>query len=367
MNTKKIILALYVGIIALSTLGLSFSIAWYAASSRLQVNVINMEIDADAELKISETNNILDATDKLSFDTTDRFAPVTTAHSSSWISEKTEQNPIFYDDTISLGDQFADRPFVATSGYFSKELYLFCDHDVTVTISNENLETLESETFIIPDSDKNLSQAHAIHERVKDITDESSPDYMFVGLSEEEIAERLDNLVKAMRFSILVPIEDNYQYVIVDPSKEEGDKTYLGGILDNNVDRYFDYNDLTGKERLYGEFINKEAVQYDEALSEDSSYVKEGAPSAFNAKHKKGIQRFNFEKSKEYIKAEDSHSLDEFDDHAHTPLNIPVKRDVGTRIVLSVYIEGWDLDSVNYTMGASFFAGLKFTIAKGMI
>lgn len=367
MNTKKIILALYVGIIALSSLGLSFSIAWYSSSSRLQINTINMSIDAEAELKISPISNIEDARDELEYNIDERFAPVTTAHSTSWVSAKTNQNPVFYDDTITLGDQFGDNPYVARSGYYSREFYLFCDHNVTVTISNKNLETEEVETFIKADSTKNLSQAHEIYERVQGITSETSPDYMFVGLTEEQIAEKLDNLVKAMRFSILVPDQNNYQYVIVDPHKETNDVTYLGGILDNNVDRYFDYIDSQGKEKLYGEFTNRDAVVFDEAASEDSGYVMDGAPSAFNAKHKKGIKKFNFESSKEYIKIEESHSLSEFNDHAHTPLNIPVKAGVGTRIVLSIYIEGWDLDSVNYTMGASFFAGLKFTIAKGMI
>ena len=53
-NSKnKLILSLYIGCIALSVATLSMSIAWFATSTRVQVNTIDISIDCDRELFIS--------------------------------------------------------------------------------------------------------------------------------------------------------------------------------------------------------------------------------------------------------------------------------------------------------------------------
>ena len=90
------------------------------------------------------------------------------------------------------------------------------------------------------------------------------------------------------------------------------------------------------------------------------------APNAFNARHKQGVRTFNLEKSKEngfeFVK-EPALSLDDF--RGNTPkFHFPVYDGVPKEVVISIYIEGWDIDSVNYTMGAAFFSDLAFKIER---
>ena len=103
MKPKKIILGLYIGIIALSSLGLSFSVAWYASSMKLQINTVNIEIKAERDLKICTVPNFDNAKDHLGYDELDSvssFTPVTSAYSYRWMNTK-EGMPSFYDDTFN--------------------------------------------------------------------------------------------------------------------------------------------------------------------------------------------------------------------------------------------------------------------------
>ena len=51
----------------------------------------------------------------------------------------------------------------------------------------------------------------------------------------------------------------------------------------------------------------------------------------------------------------------------NTNLLIPLTSGVPTKIVLSIYLEGWDLDCVNATMGASFISKLSFKLKGGNV
>ena len=172
-----------------------------------------------------------------------------------------------------------------------------------------------------------------------------------------------------MRYSILFNDPDEYQYIIIDPNKN--DETYYGGLLDNNKNQYYDHfvsdTDGLNYERVYGEIINQDKVVYDEASDIDSELENVNEePNAFNARHKNGVKRFNLEKSLENgmeIKREEVYDLKDFEGK-DKPFTFTLKRDVPKEIVLSIYIEGWDLDSVNYTMGATFISNLTFMIVR---
>ena len=92
-------------------------------------------------------------------------------------------------------------------------------------------------------------------------------------------------------------------------------------------------------------------------------------PTAFNARHKQGVKTFNLEKSVSEgnfkIKSEGAINLEDFKNEKK-PFHFPIKMDTPKEIVISIYIEGWDLDSVNYTMGAAFTSDLTFTIEREM-
>ena len=361
MKTNKIILALYVSIIALSTVGLSFSIAWYANSTKLQVNAFYLSIDTTDELKISTSEDYLSSTDHLTqnqLNPTTLFTPVTTAYKNTWMDIKQEK-PNFYDDT--LGNEDLDYKKMDT-GFYNQDLYLFCENDVYVTIDPER-------TFINANSLFNNAYASELKARAQV---EEALEWM-KDFSVEKIKEMLDELVKAMRFSVLVPNQEAYQFAIVDPHKDED--VYLGGLLDNDIDRYYDYMTVNNELREYvqGDVNDRSLIFYDEAPISDTGYeYPDREPNAFNARHKAGVKRFNKEASIAnglVIKEEGSLGLDEFDNEHRpfAPLQIPVYKNQPNKINVSIYIEGWDLDSVNYTMGATFDACLQFQIARRMI
>lgn len=364
MKKNRLVLALYIGVIALAVSSVSMSVAWYAASRTLYVNSIEIYVDADRELDISlsKDEGYVEHIEHTELEASGVFMPVTTAHSSDWLSKDNIDMPVFYDETRSYDEENIKLYSEADRGYFSRKFYLKSDDDVYVTIDPEK-------TFIRSNTEYNASYAQYLYEKYQSRNDEYYKDY-----SVDELEAMLNRIVDAMRFSLLVKVGDEYQYVIIDPHYN-GETTYLGGLLDNDVDRYYDYyikqntvNDYY--ERVYGEVIgDKSLYVYDEGLENDSSYLDSNqAPNVFNARHKKGIKRFNLEKSLEKgleIKKEEAIDLKDFSREIK-PYHFPIYADTPKEVVISIYIEGWDLESVNYTMGAAFISDLTFKIDREM-
>ena len=366
MNKNKITITLLIGIIALTTISIASTITWYSLNSRNSISAVDIVVDSDRELFLSTTDKLDEAKEELKYDDLhhiNNFAPVTSAHKEEWMSKKTSA-PSFYDDTVYFPSDIVPSLKEVTTGFYSQELYLFSDDDVYVTIDPSN-------TYIIANEEYNKEYAKEVYENIQ--TSRNPNDEPLKALEEEDIYKRLNELVKAMRFSLLILSDDEtYDYVIIDPYKKS--ETYLGGLLDNDIDHYYDYyrnnEDDELYERVYGEMNDRSLIVYDEPLENDSDYLDENDfPSAFNAMHKKGVRSFNYEASKANgleFKKEDSHSLDEFTNRINNPINIPVYREKANKIVLSIYIEGYDLDSINFVMGATFLAGIDFTISREM-
>lgn len=365
MKRSKLILTLYVGAIALSAASLSFSVAWYATADKARINSIVMTIDGDRELLISTA---VDGEYVQHLNNSDLFdpgtlVPVTTAHSDEWLSLKSD-TPKFYDETIFSDVEDASLYREATSGYFSQKLYLLADDDLMITINSKN-------TYIKPSEQFNKLYAKQLYENYQEF---GTPEQK--ALSVNDIYERLNTLVNAMRFSILVKdLEDDiYDYVIIDPNKNS--ETVFAGALDNNSDIYFDYytksSDNKIYERVYGEIEGDLSnLVYDEALPEDSDLIHtDKESSAFNAKHKKDVKRFNLQKTLQQglvdIKKEESIEVSDFESE-NKPFHFPVYRDTPREITLSIYIEGWDLDSINHNMGSTFISNISFMIERELI
>ena len=181
-------------------------------------------------------------------------------------------------------------------------------------------------------------------------------------MSVEQIEAKLNRIEDSIRLSILVlndtgkEINDDYQYVIVDPHKDG--TTNLGGILDIDGDGYYD--SVNGKEVIYGDVLDSsKAIWKEDVRSEDLGNI--GTHSCFDAAHKKGVHELDFEKSKDMnIVEEHSLSLEELNQFTFT-----LQADLSKKIVLSLYIEGWDKDSVDYTMYSHFITSLGFKLVDG--
>lgn len=354
MNKKRLITGFMISVIGLLSLSVSFSFAWYASSTRLQVRTINITVEESRDFKISTSPEL--ETFKYTLNDQvddivkpDVYKPVSSMFSSLWMAEKA-QMPEFRDSSSSensRGVAFSD----ATSGvFFSQEFYLWADDDLWVTIDPDK-------TQILPDEAKNKETA----KKVKN-------NEIYAGKSEDEIVQDLNDLVNCMRISVLVPDVECYDYKIVDPYKSG--ETLLGGLLDNLNDQFYDtyYDDQKQGyyEIVYGEVYNRDKIVYDEPTHENIEPI--GPYSAFNARIKGEAHHFNYEASVANgfrIQQEDSLSMDDLRG-VNAKLRIPVYNNVPRKIVLSLYLEGWDKDNINNTMGASFISDIGFKIIREM-
>lgn len=362
MKRSKLILTMYLIVIGLLVASASMSVAWFIASSQLFVSGINIYFDVDRDLKISESKDdgYTEHIDHSVADPTGVFIPVTSAHSSLWTSQK-KDSPIFYDDSNASEMEHIDtfREVADNFGYFSRKYYLLSDDDLVITIDPDK-------TFIEPDEVYNKTYAQHLYEFYQSTNDEHYARYKEFSI--DELYEMLNKVVEAMRFSILINDGDEYTYAIIDPNYKE--ETLIGGLLDNSVDQYYDAFEKEGTndfyERIYGVYSG--APVYDEPLAQDTDFLNPSdIPSAFNARHKKGVRTFNLERSINEnnfkIESEGAYSLEDFRKDKK-PFTFKTYMDTPKEVVISIYIEGWDLDSVNYTMGASFRSNLTFKVER---
>ncbi len=374
MNKRKIIISTLTGTIALAALSISLTLAWYGASARLNVENLEVSVYAKGDLKISTTADLDSFVTDLSNEDLNNlsedflFAPVSTMHKNKWMDEKAAV-PEFYDSAskqiLSSGEPYLEK---AEYGFFQRDIYLL------TSISNQYavLDLAdEADGGCFFKTGDNFARAQDLYNKYHDVW----------GLSLNEIQDKLDSLINCLRVSILVNQENDYHYYIIDPTKNEGDITYLGGRLDNDKNNYFDsYSDLNHlhKEVIYGEVNDRSLIAYDDPV--DPGFKDNSSPAvvdeashflgnSFVANSKPSVYTYNESKSKENgfeIAQEDSLSLEKLktDDQS---LLIPLTGGVPTKIVLSIYLEGWDLDCINATMGASFNTKLSFKLKGGNI
>lgn len=366
MKKNKIILTLYVSIIALSTIGLGASIAWYVNSNSLYVNAIDIAIIGDSDIKISESSDLdsfVYEIDHSEHKLETVFKPVTNAHNNLWLDQK-KSEPVFYDDTLNWPDTNDGSGInVTDSGYFTQTLYLYSDDNVYATID-------PSDTYLKANASFNNAYAIELYNRYQ--TSVLEEDQQYKSLSVEEIEARLNKLVEAMRFSILVPDEETYRYAILDPNKDRNKVVEYAGLLDIDINRTYDtyFKDNVHYEKLYGDVDGRENIVFkDEMLPSESDYeYPDREANAFNAKHKDSVKLYDKEASINnglVINKEKSFGLYDFNpSNELKPFVIPLEAYKPKKIVLSIFIEGWDLESVNYTMGATFDAKMAFKVDR---
>ena len=374
MNKRKIIISTLTGTIALAALSISLTLAWYGASDRLNVENLEVSVQAKGNLKVSTSPNhesfVEDLTNKDLNNLSDDFlfAPVSTMHKKNWMDQKAAV-PEFYDssakEVLSSGEPYLEK---AEFGFFQRDIYL--------------LTTLKNQYAVLDLADEadggsffktgdNFARAQDLYNKYHDVWN----------LELSEIQDKLDSLINCLRVSILVNQGEDYHYYIIDPTKNEGKVTYLGGRLDNDKNGYFDsYKNLQGehKEVIYGEVNDRSLIEYDDPVDPNfkdnsgAAVVDEAShflSNSFVADSKPSVYTYNKDKSKEKgfeIATEDSLSLEKLktDD---TSLLIPLVSGEPTKIVLSIYLEGWDIDCINATMGASFNTKLSFKLKGGNI
>lgn len=362
MKKSRIILSSIISCLSLGLMSLTATLAWYATNDRLTVDSLGLKINGDLTLKVSASTNFLsfeseiDGKDFGPSATNFYFSPVSSIHSENWMASKTPE-PVFYDYSF-YGATASGEPNYQTKnvGFFSQKVYLLADTNSYVGLDIDK-------TMFGVNENLNLIRAQELHSE--------HPEW---DMTVNEIKQELDNLIKALRVSILIPDPEHYQYVIIDPTKGPNDKTLFGGRLDNNsdglYDSYIDFRD-DQYEIVYGEVNNRELIRYDEPSGIPAVVVNKPQffGNSFTAISHGNVHAYNAEKSLEdglIIAEEPSISLEELN-VANPPLQIPCYRDEPREIILSIYLEGWDVDCINETMGASFITKMSFQLLGRII
>ena len=368
---KRIIISSIVATVALSALSHSITLAWYASSDRLSGDSFDVRIKADNNLLISNSpeidtfkESLERSKEKQELNEVDLFVPVSSMHKNLWMDEKSD-TPYFYDNSFyNVPATGIPQIKQVTRGFFQQKIYLLSSVNYYVSVSGGLDQDGNPDTFF--ESDLKLNE-----ERAEALAKDSSL------YTKEEYLEKLNNLKNSLRMSILIPDEENYNYFIIDPHKKENEEIVFAGRLDNDNDGYYDtyeYLDegkVVEKETVYGEVINRENMIYDEPTGEHVEPLPE--VEHFDGNSFKGISKgsaytYNEAESLKDNKVtyakEESLSLNDLNS-ADNPLLIPCYAGVPKEIVISIYLEGWDHDCVNATMGASFINSIRFKLAKG--
>ena len=346
MRRDRIIIGSLFTISATLIASFATTLAWYERANRLQVTNIDISFRGEKDLLISSTpSDFKERIDDYDFDF--EYTPVSSMFSSKRIENKSPL-PEFrnsYEEIKITDEATYTESSLATEGYFQTELYLYSTSNVYASLAPE--------TLFKADEERNIEKTNA----VAFDTEEEKAEYL----------QKLNKVTDALRVSILDPDEESYSYTIIDPKKGD-EETYFCGKLDLDKDGYYDFAKIDGesKEIVYGEYLNKDKIIYDNYSSTDSDYAKEGERSAFNARTKRNVNGFNLESSiaNGFIPVkEDSIKLSE----ANSKLLIPVKAYEPKKIIFSLYLEGWDVDNIDSTVTGSFIADISFNIGRDMV
>ena len=380
MNKKRIFISALVGTIALAALSVSLTLAWYGASDRVGISGLDIDVYSTANLKISTTTKPEDFKDELKKDQLMGegekdivFTPVSSMLKDSWFNKEGKKDtPLFYDSSFSMITSDGEpiyQPVAQGNGFFQKELYLMTN--LTDYYAGLDIDACVFEA----DEEENFKRARDIYHEIHDKDPQST-------LTINQIGDMIDGIQKSLRVSILVTNENFYKYYIIDPNKEARDVTYFGGLLDNNRDGFYDtyetkVNDVkVEKEVVYGEVNDRSLIQYKDPVStiENSTQEAPEQEEVYWDNSFEGISKdtaYTFDKDlseREGLKfaQEESLSLDDIRQNDHSIL-IPCYQNTPSKIVLSVYLEGWDLDCINATMGTSFNIALSFKLIGGIV
>lgn len=373
---KRLIISSLIGVTALTAVSLSLSLAWYSSGDRLAISSVDLSVRTDPKLKVSTSNDLSTFVDKIDLNSDEYeedsekflFKPVSTMYRDGWLNEN-KNEPIFYDSSF-VASINGDNKLVAEQGFYSKKIYLLTEQDYYVGIDAK-------ESLFENDKAANSLRAQEIY---------ASKDNEEAQLSVAQIEEALNKLRDCLRVSILInDVEDdryiNNRFSVINPTKEsDDDKVYFGGLLDNDNDGYYDTvpmldnNQVVQAEYLYGEINDRELAKYHDPENPGGEDEKKNPSpkllgNSFLGDHKKTVYTYDELASinnNMQFKEEGAISLENLENF-DKGIIIPCYANQPREIVISIYLEGWDLDCINGTMGASFNTKLSFKILRGLI
>lgn len=333
-SKKKILIATSMMFLFSITTSITATFAWFTLSSAFSIQHLNINFQTKTPalylgIRGEDGNPVFK--DEYTAEEVgigyDGLVPVSGMFQEDWLSDTSvpdsEKMPKFC-NSFRPGFPKTKTPY-AEDGFLQKEFFFKANDDCSLYLSDE--------TFFIPNEEKNK---------------ESEQIY---GLD----INQLNGVVNAIRVSFYMDEVDNY--VIMNPGEKED--TYYGGLLDLNLDGYYDYE--SGKEIAYGQSINSDVVFKDEQL--ETSVPLENNKNTFFGNHKDHVDLVDLNKT-QFVK-EKSRQLDEcilYSDEGNSN-NIPLcllHKDEIKRVVVSIYLEGWDYQTYDGLEHACLDASLIF-------
>jgi len=271
----------------------------------------------------------------------DILSPVSSMYQNLWLGKQSfaDTLPKFRSSYTSASKSYLEGD-IANGGYFQYDCAFYSDKNMYVY--------LDGATSITPASEANARNAARYN----------------------TTAAQLDSVVKCLRVSFysLSPA-GNEQFLIYEPGVSTASNLPLAGRLNvlGNSDDYFDY-DSSGKEILFGDYNHETAkLVYNEAGRVNTV---SGEITAFNAKTSpKVTDPLNIQDSIDtgglVIQHEKTYTLSELSamNSAGDPIRPLCYIQAGTyqRVVVSIYLEGWDPEMNDSISGAQFNISLAFS------
>ncbi len=333
----------YAGLLVLFACPLATStLAWFSIGSSTRLRNIEFGFDPGTKMEVQMkelgSGTWIDPDDDGYFRFSDVFSfdPVSNMFASDWYSldiDPESAKPKYMVGYGGTEDNSTSRTSYATENaqYICLEFRFTSDRDLYIFLD-------EGQTKVEADYEANASVANSN------------------GLSEEGL-NRID---KACRVSFL----SNMGYTIYEPNAEANDPTYYGGRLNvRPCDGYWDYDERSGKEIIYGEYdgspLEYETVATQEPIG-DPFNTLQGVSKLGN----KAITDDCLSSLKEegHIAKEKSYTLSELGRKAsskHPLLYVPANST--RRLTVCLYIEGWDKDCDTFIEAATMGASLSFT------
>ena len=336
LSTRKLFLvaaATFASAIAVSA---TSTYAWYALSEKFHIAGLRMTIDHDdAVFKLGRKVN-----NEIQWQQDEPFSLKDFGYNEPTLSELSnmfhDEYPSAYDDTFS---PYFYGGYGTGYGYKTKTERKsdrfedgFVQLEFFIEVSEDALIYLTPESKAVPSVEANIQTAQA---RGLDV-------------------DNLNKVCEASRISFY----SEYGYVVAELGEHHQEVAYAGQ-LDCLGDGYFDADADSKKEFLFGQY-NGELV-YGDPLEQDEELSAGVEPDIFHAKHKAGNRKID-PSSYEAVK-EQSHPLSyyAFEDaysNAH-PVAV-AKAGQENRLVITVYLEGWDFDMTKDIIYASFGFDLGF-------
>lgn len=309
--------------------------AWYSVLEKGYVSDLNMQISSEMNLYLGmKKDGVIDYSKTEYTEEDFGYEEDFYLHDVSGMFESRWNRNVDYDrdnprfcSSYGTFTSHTITPYATTNDYLQLEFFLKSDIDCAVMLGKDSVFTPNV-----------LSNEVVAREYGRDVAD-------------------LNKIVDATRVSFF--FEDKYVIAKNNPSSPD---TYYGGLLDLNNDGYYDYDPQTLEEIVYGEYFG--TPRYNDAEI-DPPYTPYGPDKGvFVANHKPGVKQADL--SSVTFKKENAVSLQSliFDQETMVgkrldPL-LMLKANEEKRIVITIYLEGWDRKMTDLLNLASMDARVGF-------